>query len=135
MRSGACAIIHWPAGNRAAHQSRQGNRAAGAYYYPDVMVACGAHALERNALQDPKLICEVLSPFTARIDRREKALNYWQMLSLEEYVLVEQDQHEITIFRRAENWAARLLIGADAIAEFQSIGLSLPMAQIYDGVL
>ena len=37
-----------------------------AYYYPDVMVACGGDALEKPYLQDPKLIVEVLSPSTAR---------------------------------------------------------------------
>ena len=41
----------------------------------------------------------------------------------------------MTIHRRAEAWAPRLLTAPDAVAEFRSIKLSLPLARIYEGVL
>ena len=66
-------------------------------------------------------------------DRREKFFSYKQIETVEEYVLVAQHAPQITIYRRAENWLPQMLAGSDAIAVFQSIDLSLPLTQIYEG--
>jgi Uma2 family endonuclease len=86
-------------------------------------------------LQDPKLVVEVLSPSTKSIDRREKFLSYKQIATVEEYVLVAQDSEQITVYRRAQKWEPRVRTGPDSIITFQSIGLSLGLGQIYEGVL
>jgi Uma2 family endonuclease len=104
------------------------------FYYPDVMVACGRDGVERCFLRQPALIVEVLSPSTENIDRREKLLNYPQIASLEDYVLVAQETREVTLHRRAEGWAPRVVTAADAVVELRSIGLTLPLARIYEGV-
>jgi Uma2 family endonuclease len=105
------------------------------FYYPDVMVACQRIGVELYYLRYPTLLVEVLSPSTENIDRREKLLNYPQISTVEEYALVAQDSREVTVHRRAEDWAPKILTGADAVAEFRSIKLSLPLARIYEGVL
>ena len=102
------------------------------FYYPDVMVACGREDMTEYYLQHPKLIIEVLSPSTEQIDRREKALNYRQIATLEEYVLVAQDRPHVELQRRADNWQPTVITSLDTAAEFHSIGLSLPLTQIYD---
>lgn len=104
------------------------------FYYPDVMVACQRIGVEQYYLCFPTLIVEVLSPSTAAIDRREKLINYPQILTLEEYILVEQDRREVTIHRRAEDWRPHILTTTDAVAEFRSIKCSLTLAEIYEGV-
>lgn len=104
------------------------------FYYPDVMVACGREGTEKFYLTNPKLIVEVLSPSTESIDRREKALNYRQIDSLEEYVLIAQETHEITIHRRDAAWEAIVITSPEADIEFRSLALSLPMNEIYRGV-
>jgi Uma2 family endonuclease len=104
------------------------------FYYPDVRVACGRDGVERYFLRQPALIVEVLSPSTENIDRREKLLNYPQIESLEDYVLVAQETREVTLHRRAEGWAPRVVTAADAVVELRSIGLTLPLARIYEGV-
>jgi Uma2 family endonuclease len=104
------------------------------FYYPDVMVACQRVGVEQYYLRYPTLLVEVLSPSTENIDRREKLLNYPQISTLEEYVLIAQDQREVTIHRRAEDWAPRLVTAPDGAAEFRSITLTLPLARIYEGV-
>lgn len=101
------------------------------FYYPDIMVACGREGVEANYLRYPKLVVEVLSPSTESIDRREKFMNYRQVPTIEEYVLAAQRSPEVTIHRRKENWAPRLLTGPEAMAEFRSIELTLPLTQIY----
>ena len=104
------------------------------FYYPDIMVACVREGVASHYLRHPKLIVEVLSPSTASIDRREKFLSYKQIATVEEYVLASQETAQITIYRRSENWTQRLQTDPDDIAAFQSIGLSLTLRQIYEGV-
>jgi Uma2 family endonuclease len=103
------------------------------FYYPDLMVGCNQGDVDTYYLNYPKLVVEVLSPSTESIDRREKFFSYKQIETVEEYVLVAQRIPQITIYRRAQNWVPQVLAGSDAIAVFESIGLSLPLTQVYEG--
>ena len=105
------------------------------FYYPDVMVACGREGLEKYFLRNPKVIVEVLSQSTEGTDRREKFINYRRIPTLEEYILIAQDTPEVTIYRRSTEWKPTVLTALEAIGEIQSIELSLPLAQVYDGAL
>jgi Uma2 family endonuclease len=78
------------------------------FYYPDVVVACDPRDNGGYFLSHPKLIIEVLSESTERLDRTEKMANYLTLPSLEEYVLIAQDKPEVTIFRRRTNWEAEV---------------------------
>lgn len=103
-------------------------------YRPDVWVGCGER---RNAkgvvIGEPRLVIEILSPSTARVDRREKVINYREIPSLEECVLVAQKSAQLTIYRRAEDWKRIVLDSADGALELRSVGLVLPIARIYEG--
>src|SRR5437660_7721120 len=57
------------------------------FYYPDVVVACDGPGADSYYRKHPKLIIEVSSPSTERIDRSEKLLAYKQVKSLKEYVI------------------------------------------------
>ncbi len=102
-------------------------------YYPDVMVVCGREKGEERFFTDPKLIVEVLSPSTASVDRHEKRIAYRRIEALEEYVIVAQDEIEVTVFRREETWAPLILETLDSVLELRSIGLALPLALVYEG--
>jgi len=105
------------------------------FYYPDVMVACGREGIEKYYLTNPKLIVEVLSPTTEAIDRREKALHYRQVPTLEEYALIAQESHEVTIYRRDHtSWESSAVSTLAATVEFRSIDLLLPLSAIYEGL-
>ena len=103
------------------------------FYYPDVMVACGREGVETHYLRYPKLVIEVLSPSTEKTDRREKLLNYTQIRTLEEYVLVSQYAREVTLHRRSEAWLPQLVRGHSAL-DLMSVNLSLPLSRIYERV-
>ena len=105
------------------------------FYYPDVMVACQRDDWGPNFVRNPKLVAEILSPSTKHIDRREKAMTYRRIASVEEYVLVAQDELQVIVQRRAENWRPQSYSGPEATAEFRSIALSVPLSQIYEGTL
>ena len=48
------------------------------------------------------------------------------------YVLLEQDHPEIVVRRRSSGWEAESLTGGDTILELPEIGVSIPLAFIYD---
>ena len=104
------------------------------FYYPDVMVVCDPEDKERLYKTRPRIIVEVVSSSTVNTDTREKLITFIQLPSLEEYVLVEQDSMTVTVHRRSKNWLPDVLSGADAVLELASIGFSLPLREVYEGV-
>ncbi len=102
------------------------------FYYPDLHVSCEKNANELYN-QQPKLIIEILSDSTERIDRAEKFRDYRKLASLEEYVLVAQDTPRVEIYRRAENWELNLFFENDCFC-LNSIDLSLQVAEVYENV-
>ena len=104
-------------------------------YYPDVMVSCRPEDRTDQAIRNPTLVVEILSESTQHVDRREKALTYQRVAAIEEYVLIAQDRPQLIFHRRADAWQPLLCSGMDALAEFRSIGLRIPLPRIYEGTL
>lgn len=104
------------------------------YYYPDLVVTCDKRDTHPRFVQYPKLIIEVLSESTERVDKREKFFAYTSIPSLEEYVLVAQTSREVTLFRKANEWKAEKISGARAKVTLSSLKLTVPLAAIYEGV-
>jgi Uma2 family endonuclease len=107
----------------------------GDYYYPDVMVTCTQQAAnESQVVEDPILVVEVLSPSTENIDRREKLHAYRRIPTLQEYALIAQDRQQVEVYRRQGDigWLYITFEPGDTV-EFASVGLSLPIADLYAG--
>jgi Uma2 family endonuclease len=106
------------------------------FYYPDVVVTCDSDTThekpDTHFVTDPKLIVEVLSPSTENIDRREKWLFYQKIPTLEEYVVVAQEECEVTVYRREDQWQPVTFHKLTESAEFRSLALSLPLTHVYD---
>lgn len=112
--------------------------AANAYVYPDLAVVCGRPQFldERfDVLVNPTLIVEVLSPSTERSDRQAKSKAYWALPSVREYVLVAQDRARVEVYRRAGAEPAVVCSALDGQVEMESLGLAIPMAEIYRRVI
>jgi Uma2 family endonuclease len=120
------------------HSTRVQIRARGEdyFYYPDILVACG-HARDKKGdfIDQHRLVMEVMSRSTERIDRHEKAFNYRELPSIEEIVLVSQKSALVTLYRRAEDWAPVVLATLEQALELNSVDFSLPLRQIYERVL
>jgi Uma2 family endonuclease len=104
-------------------------------YYPDAMVSCRPEDRTDKVVRNPKLVVEILSKSTQHIDRREKAITYQRVEAIEEYVLIAQNQPRVIVHRRTEEWRPVLYSPMGAQVEFRSIGLRIPMAQIYEDTL
>lgn len=101
-----------------------------AYYYPDVMVTCSDLDRAKHQREHPKLIAEVLSPSSERIDRGEKFETYIRIPSLEEYAIISQSVPQIDLFRRTDAWRGASYFLEDTIT-FESIALTVPVRQVY----
>ncbi len=101
------------------------------YYYPDVLVNCPP--VNGYFTETPTIIVEVLSNSTRRIDEHEKRWAYMQIETLEEYVLIAQDFVQIEVIRKSDGWKAVKYFLGDEVT-FTSIGLTLSVEAIYDGV-
>lgn len=103
------------------------------YYYPDVVVDCGKASDDSYFAVEPRVIFEVLSKETARIDRDEKRGNYQSLPCLDAYVLVDQSRLAITVYRHeGGNWTTDLLTKVEETLDLPTIDCSLPLAVIYE---
>lgn len=119
------------------HSTRAHIRARGEdyFYYPDLLVACGEERDPQGRFVDEhRLVMEVMARSTERIDRREKAFIYRELASIEEIVLISQKSTHVTLYRRADDWAPVVLASLEDAVELKSIGLALPLRQIYEGL-
>jgi Uma2 family endonuclease len=107
--------------------------------YPDIMVVCGQPQFtdERpDTVTNPTVIVEVLSPSTESDDRGRKFKHYRTIESLQEYVLIAQDEYRIEHYVRAENgwWRFTEAVGPGASIQLDSIGCTLALADVYERV-
>lgn len=103
------------------------------FYYPDVIVDCDFDEARPYFTDSAKLIVEVLSKSTRRIDQTIKRADYLSMPSLEEYILIEQDIADIEVVRRNEGWQSKHYYLGDEVA-LGSIGITLTVEDIYHRV-
>lgn len=106
--------------------------AANAYYYPDVVVTCAPADGHKYVVNAPTLIVEVLSDSTEAVDRREKRANYQTIPSLQEFVLVSQNERLVEIYRRDGNcWIAEST--TEGAVALNALGVTLALDEVYAG--
>ncbi len=103
------------------------------YVYPDVLVDCSKMAGDDYFSTSPVIIVEVLSRATRKTDTTTKLIRYINLPSLHEYVLIEPDIVSVQVLRRSNNWLSEYYFLGDSVT-FESIGLTLPVEDIYDRV-
>jgi Uma2 family endonuclease len=111
----------------------------GMFSYPDLSVVCGElqyHDEKQDVITNPRVIVEVLSPSTESMDRGRKWIQYQQIASLTDYLLIAQDQPYIEHFsRQADNqWLYNAVSGLKAILTIASIGCTLAISEVYHRV-
>lgn len=106
------------------------------YYYPDVVVTCDKIINDSYSRAEPSLIVEVMSPSTERIDRHEKLPAYQRIASLQEYVMIRQDEMMVEIYRRQASgeWPVEVFADVDEQLTLASVGLAVHLGDIYRNV-
>lgn len=107
--------------------------------YPDVMVFEGEPQLNgdrRDEVLNPTLIVEVLSPSTADYDRESKFRMYRSIKSFREYLLIEQDEFFVERYsKHQQGWLLSDFNDLERSIRLESVGIELPIAEIYRGVV
>jgi Uma2 family endonuclease len=107
------------------------------FRYPDASVICGEVQFENingiDTLLNPIFICEVLSPRTENYDQGEKFLVYQALESFREYLLISQIRPHVTRYQRRPDgqWLRSDIIGLESTVRLDSLGITLPLSQIY----
>lgn len=112
---------------------------ASMYTYPDATVVCRKPALaddRQDILLNPTVIFEILSPSTERYDRGIKLQYYRGIPSLQDYILVDQNQMRVEQYTRsgANTWTLRDCAGTNVTLTIESIGVSLALHRLYERV-
>lgn len=109
--------------------------AARTYTYPDVVIACdGAFEDDQDdTLLNPIVVFEVLSHSTEAYDRGKKFAAYQTLASLQEYLLVSQDQPRIEHFIRQPHgdWTLKVIESLEGTVHILSVPVALPLARVY----
>ncbi len=107
--------------------------------YPDLMIIAGEPLFSDNRndeILNPCLIIEVLSPSTSGYDRGDKFRYYRSIPQLNQYLLVSQGEILIESYSKTSenNWLLQEYTQARGIISLDSLGISLNLADIYEGV-
>jgi Uma2 family endonuclease len=108
------------------------------YVYPDVIAVCGEVEFEDNhfdTLLNPTVIIEVLSKSTAKYDKSKKMTLYQNLPSVQDYILVAQDECRIEHYQRQNNWDLTLLTELEQVLNLQSVEAKILARDIYDKVI
>lgn len=113
--------------------------ASGLYTYPDVVVVCGKAQFEdrhQDTLLNPTVIMEILSPSTESYDRGAKFAHYRLLDSLSDYLLIAQASATVEHYARQPDgkWLLSTFEGLQAVVPLPSIGVELPLADLYDKI-
>jgi Uma2 family endonuclease len=109
--------------------------------YSDGSLLCGdpehpEH--DKDAAINPVIIVEVVSPSSAQQDHGDKRQDYQSFASLQAYVVVEQDQRAIKVYRRDGRgaWQREPMTYRDGDSfELPRLGQPIRVNQIYDGLV
>jgi len=103
---------------------------------PDIGVDCGRRDPNATKATSPRVVVEVLSPTTRDFDTIGKLEEYKLVDSLERIVVIEPNAPEIIIWVRGadRSWRKGSHRGLDQEIDMPEIGVTLSLAEIYDGV-
>ncbi len=94
---------------------------------------------ENNQLLNPLVIIEILSPSTAEIDQNDKLREYLSIESLQEYILIWQDQTLIKYYTKEKSGKENAVFmqqygKMQDILRFESLQVAIEVEKIYEGV-
>jgi Uma2 family endonuclease len=101
--------------------------------YPDVVVTCTSPDPKSDLLPEPVIVFEILSRSTHTFDRGQKWLAYQGIPSLQQYVLISQDELRVEIYDRQHNsWVYQALTGPEVRLTLAVGKIELTMAEVYE---
>lgn len=109
------------------------------YRYPDASVMCGESKYKNlngiYVLENPTILVEVLSDTTEHADKNQKRIAYQAIKSLQEYILIAQDEVHVTHYvRQGDFWSIKDYREMELVIELPSINDTITVQEIYANV-
>ncbi len=109
------------------------------YTYPDISIICGDKKYtddKFDTVTNPSVIIEVLSRSTRNYDRLEKFSLYRDILTLQEYILVDSQRVHIEKYARNANntWELSDHDSLQEILAIVTVNISISIKDIYHGL-
>jgi Uma2 family endonuclease len=106
---------------------------------PDATVVCGELVTawdRKDFVKNPTLVVEERSKDRGNYDLEGKFLKYMTIPSLREYVVIDQYEVRVDVFYRTDSglWDIKKYAEPSSSITFQSIFITIPLAEIYRGV-
>jgi Uma2 family endonuclease len=100
---------------------------------PDISIECGRPDDKSMAVQEPRVVIEILSPSTMRYDRFQKLEEYKQNASIRVILLVDTEAPQVTVWRRGadDGWSYVEETGLGAVIQLPEIEAALPLQDLY----
>src|SRR5579885_1379845 len=112
---------------------------ASRYVYPDVTVSCDVADRRRGntLIRSPRIVVEVLSPSTEKVDRIDKLKAYQACPTIQEIVLISQFAPYVEVYRRdsekGDEWRhVSYAAGQEVVLE--SVDVHFPLEDLYRGI-
>jgi Uma2 family endonuclease len=104
--------------------------------FPDLVVDCGTTIDDGFIFEHPRLVAEVLSPSTRMFDLAGKITEYWQIASIAHVLIVDPEKLRVQLHTRhpGETPTVRIFSSSDDMFEIPEIGVTLTLADIFDGL-
>lgn len=103
------------------------------YVYPDLTLSCVEQEPGQDNIQQPRVVVKVLSPSTQDLDRGEKLKAYRACPTIEDILLVSQDEVAVEVYHReGKFWKYQVYENGEV--ELLSIGVKVPIERLYRGV-
>ena len=108
--------------------------------YPDVVVEKYDSDGKSTRSHNPVILVEVLSPSSIGIDMTEKSVEYTTFPSLQAYIVANQDAAILYVWQRdvATKTFTKIpqqISGLESTVTLDATGISLPLAEIYRGIV
>lgn len=108
------------------------------YVLPDVTVICGEIEIsekDKNSVSNPKLVVEVTSATSKDYDYGTKFNLYRSIKSLQEYVIINQDELRVDVLVKREGvdiWQFKAYESMEDVIYLESLDVTISMKKLYE---
>jgi len=101
------------------------------WYEPDALVYCGPEAPGDDIkIDNPIIVVEVISPSTAGLDAMHKLIGYFDVASVEHYIIVHPVSQRILHHKRQADGTLLTTIMSGGVLRLDPPGLSVDLTEI-----
>jgi len=123
-RDGPCRVAHQAGLRLTVHGEDR-------YYVPDVAVTCH-EVTDAPYIEEPKLVVEIISPSTGRMDKDLKVPDYCTLESLDEIWLIDSRKPLVHVYqRRNGQWIGSVPLKLGQHFESVFLGSEIAIADLY----